>query len=63
MDTSPGSELLLFGDESLTCPAQGRGLLQCFPRSKEAVEWSLPKWLLPVKASSREHKLAQVHFT
>lgn len=26
-------------------------------------EWSLPKWLLPVKASSRKHQLTQVHFT
>lgn len=63
MDTSPGSELLLFGGESLTCPAEGRGLLQCSVRSREAVEWSLPKWLLPDKSSSREHELAQVHFT
>lgn len=61
-DASPGSELLLLGDGSPTCPAQGRGLLRCFPRSREAVEGSLPKRLLPVKASPREHKLTQVHF-
>lgn len=43
--------------------SQDRRLLQCFLRNKEAMEWSLPKWLLPVKASSRKYQLAQVHFT
>lgn len=43
--------------------SQGRRLLQCFLRNREAVEWSLPKWLLPVKAFSRKHQLTQVHFT
>lgn len=43
--------------------SQGKRLLQCFLRNRESVEWSLPKWLLPVKASSRKHQLTRVHFT
>lgn len=45
--------------------SQGRRLPAVFSEEQRSswVEWSLPKWLLPVKASSRKHQLTQVHFT